>query len=81
MIVYFSAAQNLATMIWILKFISISAYGKKSVTQGFKSQAQYIVVPLLRPGFQSFHSPDGIFLDKNQKLVVNENEGDSLNSR
>jgi hypothetical protein len=52
--------------------------GKKSINQGCKNQAQYIVDPLSRRGFQSFHSPDGLLLDKSQKLVVNESEDDSL---
>ena len=34
--------------------------------------------PLLRMGFQSFDSPDGILLDKSQELDINQTEGHSF---
>jgi len=53
-------------------------YGKKWITQGCKNQAQYIVDLLVQRGFQISGSPGRTLLDKSQKLVANETEGDSF---
>ena len=37
--------------------------------------------PLLRMGFQSLDSPDGILLDKSQELDINQTEGHSFRER
>ena len=58
--------------------IAAVSSGKESITQGCKNQAQYIVDSLLQRGFQSFHSPDRILLDKTIKLDTNAIEGHSF---
>ena len=52
--------------------------GKKSITQGCKTQAQYIVDPLVQRGFRISGSPDRILLDKNKKSDTNPTEGHSF---